>query len=80
MRTRIEGLPEGLRPSPAIHHIRFARIDKGTLVFEYVPQICGHTIWPYTENNTCVLPPHISGDHRDARGRKFGITGYLEKI
>ena len=39
---------------------------------------CGYTIWPYTENNFCVLDPHEAGDHQDKRGRKFNHAGYLK--
>jgi hypothetical protein len=32
---------------------------------------CGVRTWPYTENNVCVLKPHKTGRHKDARGRFF---------
>ena len=38
---------------------------------------CGYTIWPYTENNRCVLEPHEGNQHQDRRGRKFDHAQYL---
>jgi hypothetical protein len=32
---------------------------------------CGKRVWPYTENNVCVLPPHKAGRHKDAKDREF---------
>jgi hypothetical protein len=39
---------------------------------------CNARVWPYTENNTCVLIDHPGKPHRDARGRAFDTTGYIK--
>jgi hypothetical protein len=37
-------------------------------------------VWPYTENNICVLGKgHFGTVHRDAKGRDFSHAGYIEK-
>jgi hypothetical protein len=41
--------------------------------------ICGKSVWPYTENNICVLRiNHPETNHKDAKGREFGVT-YIGK-
>ena len=55
------------------------------VVAEYIGRIarrkefCPATIWPYTENNLCVLNRSHEGDHEDAKGRKFTHGGYLKQ-
>jgi len=46
---------------------------------EAVPKIwCLYVIWPYTENNICVLEKHHEGNHKDARGREFDNVTYIK--
>lgn len=40
---------------------------------------CGERVWPYTENNVCVLEPHDTGYHKDARGRPFNHATYVKE-
>jgi hypothetical protein len=40
---------------------------------------CGHNVWPYTANNVCVSRKRHTGNHRDARGREFDETSYIER-
>jgi hypothetical protein len=40
---------------------------------------CGASVWPYTKNNVCILKPHKTGNHQDARGREFTAANYIEK-
>ena len=39
---------------------------------------CLYVIWPYTENNICVLEKHHEGNHKDARGREFDNVTYIK--
>jgi hypothetical protein len=41
------------------------------------PIRCNYSVWPYTENNMCVLDPHDKGLHKDARNREFNNAGYI---
>lgn len=40
--------------------------------------ICGEAVWPWTENNLCIIQQRgHPGDHRDALGRDFTVAnGY----
>jgi len=39
--------------------------------------ICGARVYPYTEHNICVSPPHSSGLHTDDKGRSFDHAEYV---
>lgn len=45
----------------------------------YYDPVCGKSISPYTSNNICILSPHQTGNHRDAKGREFNVT-YIQKM
>lgn len=45
-----------------------------------IRKICGQNVWPYTENNTCVLKPgHPGPYHQDPKGRRYTPAGYLDR-
>lgn len=55
------------------------QISDCRLCEERVDRMCGEVVWPYTENNVCVLEePHEGQDHQDSRGRRFMIAGYVK--
>jgi hypothetical protein len=62
-----------------LDEIRDALVDNPDKVPTPHPMRCGASVWPYTKNNVCILKPHKTGNHQDARGREFTAANYIEK-
>lgn len=66
-----------------VHDIMPSEVPQANAVFGWakfkVVGSCPANVWPYTENNICVLGNGHKGNHKDARDREFTNAGYIKK-